>query len=107
MLVPPVGRGVERLEGNSEVKMVAVDGDKVYFCAKIESRAGVKPIVPTNISRGNKEISKRIIHTPNPAPVSKNDEIVPQSAADWDVWNGDDGVIDGGGNSVKNALATP
>jgi hypothetical protein len=44
VLVPPVGSGVDRLEGSSEVKMVAVEGDKVYFCASTASRAGVSPI---------------------------------------------------------------
>lgn len=41
--MPPVGKGVERFEGSSEVKMVAVDGDKVYFCVSLESRAEAKP----------------------------------------------------------------
>ena len=43
MLVPPVGIGVEMLEGSSDVKMVALEGDKVYFCPSIAMRAAVKP----------------------------------------------------------------
>lgn len=43
MLVPPVGRGVERAEGISEVKMVADDGATVYFEDRTERSAGVKP----------------------------------------------------------------
>lgn len=42
MLVPPVGMGVEKLEGSSEVKMVA-DGERTYFCVMVLSRAWVNP----------------------------------------------------------------
>ena len=43
MLVPPVGSGVEKLDGSSEVKMVAVEGDKVYLAARVDKSAGVNP----------------------------------------------------------------
>ncbi len=36
---------MERFEGSSEVKMVAVEGDRVYLWAIVASRAGVKPIL--------------------------------------------------------------
>ena len=35
---------MERLEGSSDVKIVAVEGDRVYFCAMVAIRAGVKPV---------------------------------------------------------------
>ena len=43
VLVPPVGNGVEKFDGNSEVKIVAVEGERVYLVASVERRAGVKP----------------------------------------------------------------
>lgn len=43
MLVPPVGSGVEKLDGSSEVKMVAVEGERVYRAASVDRSAGVKP----------------------------------------------------------------
>lgn len=42
VLVPPVGRGVEKLEGISEVNMVA-DGDRTNFCVMVASNAWVNP----------------------------------------------------------------
>jgi hypothetical protein len=43
VFVPPVGKGVEKLDGSSEVKMVA-DGDRTNFCVRVLSKACVKPI---------------------------------------------------------------
>ena len=42
VFVPPVGRGVEKLEGISEVKMVP-DGDRMYFCVMAPSSDCVNP----------------------------------------------------------------
>lgn len=35
----PVARGVEKVEGISEVKMVPEDGDSTYFCVIVERSA--------------------------------------------------------------------
>ena len=43
VLVPPVCKGVEKLDGSSEVKIVAVEGDRVYLVAKVDKSACVKP----------------------------------------------------------------
>ena len=43
VLVPPVGNGVEKFDGSSDVKMVAVDGERVYLVERVERRAGVNP----------------------------------------------------------------
>lgn len=40
--MPPVGKGVEKAEGSSEVKMVPV-GERTYLCVRVERRACVKP----------------------------------------------------------------
>jgi hypothetical protein len=42
-LVPPVGKGVEKLDGSSEVKIVAVEGERVYLVARVARSAGVNP----------------------------------------------------------------
>ena len=47
--MPPVGKGVEKLEGSSEVKMVAVEGESVYLQARVERSAAVNP-ASVNIS---------------------------------------------------------
>jgi hypothetical protein len=49
VLVPPVGKGVEKLEGSSEVKIVAVEGESVYLLARVCRSAGVNP-ASVNIS---------------------------------------------------------
>jgi hypothetical protein len=49
VLVPPVGKGVEKLEGSSEVKIVAVEGESMYLLARVERSAGVNP-ASVNIS---------------------------------------------------------
>ena len=53
MFVPPVGTGVEKFEGNSEVNIVAFDGDKVYRAVRTSTSALVKPLTllpfPTTI----------------------------------------------------------
>lgn len=43
VLVPPVGRGVVKAEGISDVKMVA-DGERMYFWVMTPRRAWAKPI---------------------------------------------------------------
>jgi hypothetical protein len=43
VLVPPVGNGVEKLDGSSEVKIVAVEGERVYLAARVDRSAGVNP----------------------------------------------------------------
>ena len=43
MFVPGVATGVVKLEGSSEVKMVAVEGDKVYRVANVASKLAEKP----------------------------------------------------------------
>ena len=47
MLVPGVPIGVEKFEGSSDVKMVALEGDSVYLVDRVESNAGVKPETQT------------------------------------------------------------
>lgn len=42
VVAPPVGRGVERLDGMSAVKVLD-DGERMYFCVMVESNALVKP----------------------------------------------------------------
>lgn len=42
-MVVPVAIGVDMFEGISEVNMPA-DGDSMYFCVIVESKAGTKPI---------------------------------------------------------------
>ena len=49
MLVPPVCKGVEKLDGSSEVKIVAVEGDRVYLVAKVDKSAGVKPALVSRV----------------------------------------------------------
>ena len=44
VVVPPVGRGVERLEGSSEVKIVPEDGERMYFWEMVARRAWGKPV---------------------------------------------------------------
>jgi hypothetical protein len=43
VLVPPVGRGVVKVEGISEVKIVA-DGERINFLLITASRAWMKPV---------------------------------------------------------------
>lgn len=43
VLVPGVATGVVKFDGNSEVKMVAVEGDRTYLVLRTESRLAVKP----------------------------------------------------------------
>jgi hypothetical protein len=43
-VVVPVAMGVDILEGISEVNMPA-DGDRMYFCVIVESKAGTKPVL--------------------------------------------------------------
>ena len=45
VLVPPVGSGVERAEGNSEVKMVPEEGVRMYFWVIVARRACENPTV--------------------------------------------------------------
>ena len=42
-VLAPVGMGVEKVEGSSEVKMVAEDGEMIYLAARVERRASLKP----------------------------------------------------------------
>jgi hypothetical protein len=44
VFVPGVATGVEKFEGSSEVKMVAVEGERMYREVRTERRAGVKPV---------------------------------------------------------------
>jgi len=44
VLVPPVGSGVEKLEGSSEVKMVAVLGERMYLLEMAARSAVVNPV---------------------------------------------------------------
>lgn len=43
VLVPPVGRGVVKVDGISDVKMVA-DGERMNFCVITPRRDWVKPV---------------------------------------------------------------
>ena len=43
VLVPGVATGVVKFDGNSEVKMVAVDGDRTYLELRTDNRLDVKP----------------------------------------------------------------
>lgn len=43
MLVPGVATGVVKLDGNSDVKMVAVEGDKTYLELRTDIRLEVNP----------------------------------------------------------------
>lgn len=53
VLVPPVGRGVEKLEGISEVKMVP-DGERTNFWVIVFNKAWVNPVhvLVSEIDRG-------------------------------------------------------
>ena len=64
VLVPPVGNGVEKLDGSSEVKIVAVEGERVYLAASVERRAGVKPAPVRKITKSLNEMedSSAITH---------------------------------------------
>lgn len=42
-MLAPVGIGVEKLEGSSEVKIVALDGETRYLEFKVASKASLKP----------------------------------------------------------------
>lgn len=39
----PVGRGVDTEEGSSEVKMLAEEGEILYFSMRVVRRASLKP----------------------------------------------------------------
>ena len=43
-MAPPVGRGVERLEGISEVNMPVFVGERMNFCVMTPSNDCVKPV---------------------------------------------------------------
>ena len=43
-MLAPVANGVERLEGSSEVKIVAEDGDIRYLLLSTETSASLKPM---------------------------------------------------------------
>lgn len=43
VLVPGVATGVVKLEGSSEVKMVAVEGDRTYLAFRVAKRELVNP----------------------------------------------------------------
>jgi hypothetical protein len=43
VLVPPVGNGVEKFDGISDVKIVP-DGERMNFCVIAPSKACVKPV---------------------------------------------------------------
>ena len=43
-VLAPVASGVERLEGSSEVKIVAEDGDIRYLLLRTETSASLKPM---------------------------------------------------------------
>lgn len=42
-MLAPVAAGVERLDGSSEVKIVALEGDMRYFEWRVARRASLKP----------------------------------------------------------------
>ena len=46
----PVGRGVEEAEGSSEVKMVAEEGEILYFSMRTLRRVSLKPVSNHNSS---------------------------------------------------------
>lgn len=50
--MPPVGIGVDKFDGSSDVKMVAVEGDRVYRWARTPSNPSVKPKCQTIVSYG-------------------------------------------------------
>jgi hypothetical protein len=43
VFVPGVATGVVKFEGSSDVKIVAVEGDKTYFELRADMRLGAKP----------------------------------------------------------------
>ena len=44
-VLAPVATGVERLDGSSEVKIVALEGEMRYFAWSVARRASLKPSV--------------------------------------------------------------
>lgn len=42
-VLAPVARGVERLEGSSEVKIVALEGEMRYLVLRVVRRASLNP----------------------------------------------------------------
>lgn len=40
----PVARGVEKLEGSSEVKIVAEEGEMRYLAVRVAMRASLNPL---------------------------------------------------------------
>lgn len=42
-MLAPVARGVERLEGSSEVKIVALEGEMRYLVLRVARRASLNP----------------------------------------------------------------
>ena len=44
-MLAPVARGVEKLEGSSEVKIVAEEGEMRYFAVRVARRASLKPVL--------------------------------------------------------------
>ena len=46
----PVASGVEKLEGSSEVKIVALEGEMRYFAVSVAMRASLKPVHHHRIS---------------------------------------------------------
>lgn len=43
-VLAPVATGVERFEGSSEMKMVALEGEMRYLAVRVERRASLKPV---------------------------------------------------------------
>ena len=53
--MPGVATGVEKFEGSSEVKIVAVEGDKMYRAFRTDIRLAVKP---SNMSANSKMVTE-------------------------------------------------
>jgi hypothetical protein len=64
VLVPPVGRGVLKAEGISEVKMVA-DGERMYFWVMTPRRAWAKPIHVQTVSQTPSQVEGKSSRTIN------------------------------------------
>lgn len=103
MFVPPVGKGVLKAEGISDVKIVA-DGERMYFWVITPRRDWVKPTCKELISYApGQALHSEYLLTSNFAAGSNNDERVPELTALCGIWYSENGVMDLSRNVLEQA----
>ena len=103
--MPPVGRGVERLDGSSEVKMVVLEGERMYLEEMVERTAGIKPGARAHESvKGLSQVLELLAS--NFATIPKNDNRLPQFCSFCYVKDTLDYLVGSCSDRIDNTLHT-